>query len=368
MSTDPFNAQLTIDLGAIAQNYAHLCQRAKGALVAPVVKADAYGLGAPQVARRLWAEGARSFFVARISEGEALRQGLGTQRPATIYVLDGAPTGSAPRLLASNLTPVLNSLAQISEWAGLGRSRAVPLKSAIQIDTGMNRLGLRLEEAASLVQSIDALKGLDFDLLISHLACASEPDYPANAQQAARFKAAMALFPEAMASLANSGGIFLGPDYHHDLVRPGISLYGGGPFGVPHPDLACVATLTAPILQIRQVRPGESIGYGASFTATHPMRIAILAAGYADGVLRSFGPMGMVWFDGARRKVLGHLSMDMIAIELGDTSTVKPGDQVELLGPNMPLDLAASASGTIAYECLVRLAPRLERTYLGLTD
>ena len=345
MSTDPFNAQLTIDLGAIAQNYAHLCQRAKGALVAPVVKADAYGLGAVMVARRLWAEGARSFFVARISEGEALRQGLGTQRPATIYVLDGAPTGSA-----------------------LGRSRAVTLKSAIQIETGMNRLGLRLEEAASLVQSIDALKGLDIDLLISHLACASEPDHPANAEQAARFKAAMALFPEAKASLANSGGIFLGPDYHHDLVRPGISLYGGGPFGVPHPDLACVAILTAPILQIRQVRPGESIGYGASFTATHPMRIAILGAGYADGVLRSFGPMGMVWFDGARRKVLGRLSMDMIAIELDDTSTVKPGDQVELLGPNMPLDLAASASGTIAYECLVRLAPRLERTYLGQAD
>ena len=366
MSTDPFNAQLSIDLDALAQNYAHLCQRAKGAVVAPVVKADAYGLGAVLVARRLWAEGARSFFVARISEGEALRHGLGPQRPATVYVLDGAPIGSAPRLLASHLTPVLNSLAQISEWAGLGRSKPEPLKAAIQIDTGMNRLGLRLEEAVSLVQSLDGLKGLDIELMISHLACASEPDHPANAQHATRFKQARSLFPNAKASLANSGGIFLGPDYHHDLVRPGISLYGGGPFAVPHPDLACVATLEAPILQVRPVQPGETIGYGASFTATRPMRIAILAAGYADGVLRAFGPEGMVWFDGAQRKVVGRLSMDMIAIDLGDTSSAKPGDRAELLGPHMALDLAASASGTIAYECLVRLAPRLERTYLGL--
>jgi alanine racemase len=366
MPNDPFHAILTIDLDALAQNYHTLTKVAGGAEVVPVVKADAYGLGAVAVGRRLWAEGARRFFVARISEGEALRQGLGTNRPATIYVLDGAPPGSAPRLAAARLTPVLNSAAQVSEWAGFGRAQAQPLSAAIQIDTGMNRLGLRLDEASALTQSMDALKGLDIELMISHLACASEPDHPANAQQASRFKQARSLFPNAKASLANSGGIFLGPDYHHDLVRPGISLYGGGPFAVPHPDLACVATLEAPILQVRPVQPGETIGYGASFTATRPMRIAILAAGYADGVLRAFGPEGMVWFDGAQRKVVGRLSMDMIAIDLGETRSAKPGDRAELLGPHLALDLAASASGTIAQECLVRLAPRLERTYLGL--
>jgi alanine racemase len=368
MPTDPFHASLSIDLDALAQNYHTLTKVAGGAEVAPVIKADAYGLGAVAVSRRLWAEGARRFFVARISEGEALRQGLGTNRPATIYVLDGAMPGSAPRLAASRLTPVLNSAAQVSEWAGLGRAQAQPLSAAIQIDTGMNRMGLRIDEAAALTQSMDAFKGLDIDLVMSHLACASEPSHPANAIQAQQFKEARALFPEAQASLANSGGIFLGHGYHHDLVRPGISLYGGGPFGVGHPDLATVATLTAPILQIRTVRPGETIGYGATFTASHAMRVAILGAGYADGVLRAFGSDGHAWFGGEKRKLLGRISMDMMAMELDEGHLAHPGDMAELLGPNMPVDAVAAASGTIAYECLVRVAPRLVRTYVGRAD
>ncbi len=368
MPIDPFHASLTVDLDALALNYQNLLKVAGGAEVAPVVKADAYGLGAAEVSRRLWAEGARRFFIARINEGEALRSSLGPKRPATIYVLDGAPTGSATRLAAANLTPVLNSPAQVSEWAGFGRSQSQPAKAAIQIDTGMNRLGLRLEEAAALTQSPDALRGLDLDLVMSHLACATEPEHPANGAQAKRFAEVLPLFPGVRASLANSGGLFLGPDYHHDLVRPGISLYGGGPFGVSHPDLAAVATLSAPILQIRTVRPGETIGYGATFTAPHAMRVAILGAGYADGVLRAFGPEGHVWFGGKRRKLLGRISMDMMAMALDETDQVQPGDRAELLGPNMPLDQVAAASGTIAYECLVRLAPRLVGTYAGQTD
>jgi alanine racemase len=365
MSIDPFHAYLTIDLDALAHNYAALQRQARGAKVAAVVKADAYGLGANQVAARLWAEGARQFFVARISEGEDLRSALGPDRPATIYVLDGAPSGSAPRLQASNLTPVLNSFAQVSEWSSLGRSVTGGLRAALQIDTGMNRLGLRLEEAKALVQSMDALRGLSIDLVISHLACASEPAHPANAAQLASFQEARSLFPEARASLANSAGVFLGQDYLFDLVRPGISLYGGGPFGVPHPSLRPVARLTAPILQIREIRPGESVGYGATFTAEQPVRAAIIAAGYADGVLRSFSNSGLVWLGGAYRKVLGRLSMDMTAIEISHDLVVAPGDLVELLGDHVALDDAASASGTIAYECLVRLAPRLQRTYRG---
>ncbi len=362
MPLDPFHAHLTIDLDALAHNYAAL---QRGAQVAPVVKADAYGLGAAQVATRLWAEGARTFFVARISEGEDLHEALGPDRPATIYVLDGAPSGSAARLEASNLTPVLNSAAQVSEWSSHGRSAKGGLGAALQIDTGMNRLGLRLEEAKALVQSIDGLRGLSIDLVMSHLACASEPAHPANAAQLARFQEARSLFPEARASLANSAGVFLGQDYLFDLVRPGISLYGGGPFGVPHPSLRPVAHLTAPILQIREVRPGETIGYGATFTADRPIRAAIIAAGYADGVLRSFGKAGQVWLGGGYRTVLGRLSMDMIAIEISHDLVVAPGDRVELLGDHVALDDAASASGTIAYECLVRLAPRLQRTYQG---
>jgi alanine racemase len=365
MSLDPFHANLTIDLDALAHNYVALQDQARGAEVAPVVKADAYGLGANQVAARLWAQGARAFFVARISEGEDLRTGLGPDRPATIYVLDGAPSGSGARLGASDLTPVLNSLAQVSEWSSQGRAVRGGLKAALQIDTGMNRLGLRLEEAKALIQSFDGLRGLSMDLVISHLACASEPAHPANAAQLARFHEARALFPEARASLANSAGVFLGQDYLFDLVRPGISLYGGGPFGGPHPALRPVVHLTAPILQIREIRPGETIGYGATFTAERPIRAAIIAAGYGDGVLRSFGKAGQVWLGRAYRKVLGRLSMDMTAIEISQDLVVAPGDQVELLGDHVALDDAASASGTIAYECLVRLAPRVQRTYRG---
>lgn len=365
MSTDPFHAHLTIDLDAVAHNYAALRQEARGAEVAAVVKADAYGLGAAQVARRLWAEGARRFFVARIIEGEDLRAALGPDRPATVHVLDGAPSGSAPRLQAADLTPVLNSASQVSEWSS--HARAVPggLKAALQIDTGMNRLGLRLEEAKALIQSFDGLRGLSIDLVISHLACASEPAHPANAAQLARFHEACALFPEASASLANSAGVFLGPDYLFDLVRPGISLYGGGPFGTAHPALRPVAHLTAPILQIREIRPGESVGYGAAFTADRPVRVAVIAAGYADGILRAYGKDGQTWLAGAHRRVLGRLSMDMIAIEISHDLAVAPGDQVELLGAHVALDDVAAASGTIAYECLVRLAPRLQRIYLG---
>ncbi len=365
MPIDPFHAHLTIDLDALAHNYVALRREARGAEVAPVVKADAYGLGAAQVANRLWAEGARRFFVARISEGEDLRTGLRPDRPATIYVLDGAQSGSAARLEAFDLTPVLNSASQVSEWSSYGRSVKGGLSAALQIDTGMNRLGLRLEEAKALVQSFDGLRGLSIDLVISHLACASEPVHPANAAQLARFQEARALFPEARASLANSAGVFLGPDYLFDLVRPGISLYGGGPFGLSHPALRPVANLTAPILQIREMRPGETIGYGATFTAEQPVRAAIIAAGYADGVLRSFGKEGQVWLGGAYRKVLGRLSMDMTAIEISHDLVIAPGDRVELLGDHVALDDAASASGTIAYECLVRLAPRLQRTYRG---
>ena len=365
MSLDPFHAHLIVDLDALTHNYAALQHEARGAEVAPVVKADAYGLGAAQVATHLWAEGARTFFVARISEGEDLRAALGPDRSATIYVLDGAPAGSAPRLQTADLTPVLNSAAQVSEWSSHARSVKGGLEAALQIDTGMNRLGLRPEEAKALVQSFDGLRGLSIDLVISHLACASEPAHPANPAQRTRFQEARSLFPEARASLANSAGVFLGQDYLFDLVRPGISLYGGGPFGVSHPALRPVAHLTAPILQVREVRPGESVGYGATFTAEKPVRAAIIAAGYADGVLRSFGKAGQVWLGGAYRKVLGRLSMDMIAIEISHDLVVAPGDRVELLGDHVGLDDAASASGTIAYECLVRLAPRLQRTYRG---
>lgn len=353
-------ARLGVDLDALAANHALLCSTAAGAEVAPVVKAEAYGLGAAPVARRLWAEGARSFFVARVSEGEDLRAALGPGRPARIYVLDGAPAGAMPRLQAAELTPVLNSLAQVEEasaWAG-ARGR---VSVALHVDTGLNRLGLRVEEAEALVQGPDRLKRLELVLLMSHLACGPTPGHPMNRRQLERFKAVSTLFPGVRRSLANSAGTFLGADYHFDLVRPGITLYGGGPEERHDPRLAAVATLEAPILQVRAVPPGESVGYDATFTAQAPARVAIVPIGHADGLLRASAGHGFVFFDGARRPILGSVSMDLVAVDVTGCEAARPGAMAEIIGPNALVDDVAKAAGTISYEILVRLSSRAER-------
>jgi len=358
-------ARLTIDLDALGANYRTFCARARGAEVAPVVKADGYGLGAAQVSRRLWAEGARSFHVARLEEGEALRQALGPQRPAAIYVLDGAVSGSAPRLAAAELIPVLSTAGQVEVYGAYARGAATPLPCGLHVDTGMNRLGLRPEEVEALLASTDRLAALKLELVISHLACAEAPSHPLNARQAALLKHAHRLFPHARASLANSAGVWLGEDFLFDMVRPGVGLYGSGPRGRPDPDIRPVATFEAPILDVRAVSAGETVGYGASFTAPGPLRAAVVAAGYADGILRSASPGGSVWFDGAPRRLLGRVSMDLIVVDVTDCQAAQPGALVEILGPNLLLDDAAKAAGTVAYELLTRLSSRAQRVYSG---
>jgi alanine racemase len=357
-------ARLTVDLDALAANHAVLKQLAGPAEVAPVVKADGYGLGVGPIAQRLWAEGARSFFVARLEEGEALRAELGEARPARILVLDGATSGSAPRLAQARLVPVLNSPAQVEVFAAFARGNG-PLPAALHLDTGMNRLGLTLDELQVLAAAPDRLQGLDLQLLMSHLACADDEEHRLNAQQAGRFKKARALLPGVPGSLANTGGAFLGPAFHHDLVRPGIGLYGGGPFARPHPQLKQVATLQAPIVQVRAVSEGETIGYGATFTADRAHRVAVIAAGYADGVLRSSAGRGRAFLAGDYRKILGRISMDLMVLDVTGCEDAFPGAMVELLGPNIPVDDAAEAAGTASYEVLTRLGHRAERVYLG---
>jgi len=340
--------RLTLDLDALARNYAVLRDTA-GVEAAPAIKADGYGVGASEAALRLWDEGARSFHVARLTEGETLRAALG-ERPATIYVLDGPTPGSQNRLHAARLTPVINSLDQAAAWDGA---------AAIHIDTGMNRLGLTAAEAATLTGRPDVV------LVMSHLACAGKPADPMNALQLERFRAVRASFPQAPASLASSGGIFLGRDYAFDQVRPGISLFGGGPHDRPDARISTVVTLEAAILQMRQVPAGESIGYARAFTAERDLTVGILAAGYADGVPWSAHPGGLVWFEGALRRMVGRISMDMIAVDLTGCKTAKPGEMVELVGANLPVDDAAKAAGTTAYELLTRLSTRAERRFVG---
>ncbi len=358
-------SRLTIDLDALAHNYAALRREAAGAEVAAVVKADGYGLGARPIALRLHAQGARTFFVARVSEGEALRQALG-EHPADIFVLDGAPPDSSPRLRAARLIPVLSSLEQVARW-GAEAHGGPALPAALHVDTGMNRLGLRAEQAWSLVSDPARLSGLRVIHIMSHLACAENPGSPANARQLAAFRTARALFPDARASLANSAGTFLGPDHRFDLVRPGISLYGGGPRGHTDERLRPVATYEASILQVRDVAPGETVGYGGTYRAERPLRAAIIAAGYADGLLRSASPGAYAALHGRRAPILGRVSMDLIALDVTDIPA-REGDLAQLLGPEAPIDEIATLAGTIAYELLTRISARAERRYIGAAD
>jgi alanine racemase len=362
--SDLADARLIVDLDALSANHAVLRREAVGAEVAPVVKADAYGLGCAPVARRLWAEGARSFFVARLAEGERLRAELGPERGADIYVLDGAAPGAPPRLAAADLIPVLNSPAQIEEVCAWAAAHGA-MRAALHIDTGLNRLGLRPEEACALAAAPDRLEGLELALVMSHLACAADPSHPMNARQLETFEQLSALFPGVRRSLANSGGVFLDRAYHFDLVRPGITLYGGGPRERHDPRLAAVARLEAPILQVRALPPGESVGYDATFTASAPMKIAVVPVGHADGYLRSGAGRAWAWFAGERRQVLGCVSMDLVELDVTGCDEARPGDMVELLGPNVPVDDLAAAAGTISYEILVRLSHRAARSWRG---
>ncbi|CAN5332825.1 alanine racemase [soil metagenome] len=342
-------ARLTVDLNALARNF-HALSAISGSPAHPVVKADGYGLGAAACAARLVSEGARTFFVARVSEGVLLRAVLGSE--PTIYVFDGCPGDSIPDLRTANLRPVINHPAQQSAWLASGGGAC-----GLQIDTGMNRLGFRPEDAPEPFDGVE--------LVLSHLACADTPAEPMNRRQRDIFAQVTARYPGAIRSFANSSGCFLGPDFAFDAVRPGISLYGGGPEGRPDPRIAPVATLTADILQIRDVPVGESVGYSRGFIAERPTRVATCAAGYADGLLRSYSTgSGQVWLNGALRPLLGRVSMDVIAVDVTDADAAL-GDAVELFGANRMLDDAAAAAGTISYELLTSILPRVPRGYVG---
>ena len=344
----PSPATLTVDLNALAHNF-HALEAISGAPVHPVVKADSYGLGAVACASRLMSEGARVFFVARLLEGEVLRTGLGAE--PTIYVLDGCVGDNASRLKAADLRPVLNHGEQLASWRAAGGGAC-----GLQIDTGMNRLGFRAEDAP------DPFDGLE--LVMSHLACADDPSQPMNRGQCDAFTAVAQQYPGTMRSFANSGGCFLGPDYAFDAVRPGICLYGGGPEGRPDDRIRSVATLTAQVLQIRDVPAGESVGYSRGFKAQSAVRIATCGVGYADGVLRSTNAKGLgrVWANGALCPILGRVSMDVIAIDVTDVD-IAVGDDVELFGTNRALDDAATAAGTISYELLTSVTARVPRLF-----
>jgi alanine racemase len=354
--------RLTIDLGALAANWRELAAASAPAECAAVVKADAYGIGIEPAVAALSAAGCRTFFVALPEEGRRVRA---VDADAAIYVLNGFFPEALDTYRESALRPVLNSLEEVEAWARL--AGAGP--SAVQVDTGMNRLGLSVREALILAEHGGLHANFAPQLLISHLACTDAPEHPLNRVQLALFEEVRAQFPTLPASLANSAGLFLGPDYRFQLTRPGIALYGA-PFAEERPPLSTVAVLEARVLQIREAKAGETVGYGAAEQLKRDSRIAILSAGYADGYRRSAGSSdrragARVFLHGRDAPVVGRVSMDLIAVDVTDLPTVARGEWVELFGANMPIGEVAAAAGTIAYELMTGLSRRAERVYVN---
>jgi alanine racemase len=353
-------SSLTVRLGRIAGNYAALRGLASKASVAAVVKADGYGLGAAMVATSLHAQGCDTFFVARLQEGIALRPLLPKAR---IFVFDGAQEEAAPALIAHDLIPVLNSLPQIAVWSAAAKNAGHLLDAAIHIDTGMNRLGLTAEELPVLAaESKTRLSGLRLTLLMSHLACSDQPQNPMNRVQLSRFRTALAMLPPAPASLAASGGILLGRDYLFDLARAGLALYGGNPQPEKKSPVRPAAFLKARVLQLRELGAGETVGYGATFTAPRPTLLATVALGYADGIARALSNRGMAFAGGKRVKLVGRVSMDLTGLDVSGAA-IGLGDEVEFLGDHISLEDMAEAAGTNAYEILTSLSRRAPHRY-----
>ena len=310
-------ALLTIDLGAIAANWRGLRDAGRVASrhvdCAAVVKADAYGTGATVVGPRLVAEGCRQFFVAHIEEGIALRAVV---PDLPICVLNGLLPGTEEDFVAHGLTPALNHLGQLNAWRAAAQRFNRPLDAVIHIDTGLNRLGFEAEEAQVLINERGRLRGLRLALIMSHLVVSEEPDNPINGEQLSRFRTFVKAMPGAPMSFANSSGIFLGPDYHFDLLRPGAALYGINPLPGRDNPMLPVVTLVSRILQVRRIDAFQTVGYGAAWRAARPSRIATIALGYADGYFRTLINRTHVHLAGHRVPVIGRISMDLVTIDV----------------------------------------------------
>lgn len=355
---------LTIDLDAIAANWRLLAGKLGGARCAGVVKADAYGLGLAQVAPALAAAGCETFFVAQLDEAIALRQLL---PDAEIGVLSGPVAGAEPEYARYRLLPVLNHCGDIDAWRAFTAAHGAH-PAILHIDTGMARLGLSDAELDRLVAEPERLHGLPLAYVMSHLACADEPEHPLNAEQLARFRGALARLPaRAPASFANSSGIFLGPDYHFDLARPGVALYGVNPApGQPNP-MAPVVRLQGRILQVRDVDRPMTVGYGATQSVAPPAKLATVSVGYADGLLRSLSHRGGAVIAGTPAPLVGRVSMDLIVLDVtgAPPGSAMPGAFVDLIGQGRSLDDVATEAGTIGYEILTSLGARYHRRYVG---
>lgn len=361
---DRAGAILEVDLAGIAANWRLLARRVQPAGCAAVVKADAYGLGAPLVAPALAAAGCRRFFVATIDEGITLRRVL--PESAEIAVFNGLLPGCADDFIEFGLVPVLNHPGQIADWRSAA-SRHGKGAAILHVDTGMGRLGLTLREFDRLAEELCRPDPIQWRALISHLACSDDPQHPLNGIQLDRFAAARRRLAHLPASLVASSGIFLGPEFQFDFARPGAALYGVNPQpGCPNP-MRQIVRLKGRILQIREVDRDQTVGYGALHVMAAPGRLATVAIGYADGWLRSVSQRGSGRVGGKRVPLLGRVSMDLIVFDVSDVdpALVRPGGFIELLHEDYGVDAAAADANTIGYEILTALGRRYHRVYRG---
>lgn len=355
------NCVMRVDLDALARNYRALRTAAIPGRCGAVIKANAYGLGVEPVAKRLFDEGCRHFFVANLSEGTALRALFAT---AEIFVLSGALDGEERALRVASLIPVLNSHEQVVRWVELGDSKRYP--AVINLDTGMSRLGLDARELNQLALDTGTLGELEIAYVMTHLACGDTPENSMNERQIAEFEVLKQRLPPAPTSIGNSAGLLSGEKYRGDLSRPGIALYGGNPFSSRANPMEPVVTLLAPVLQVREVTRTATVGYGATRQVDAPARLATLGVGYADGIPYSLSNSGRGYLSDTYVPIVGRVSMDLVSVDVSAAPrhSVYPGAMVELVGPNVLLDEVAEAAGTIGYEILTGLGPRWQRRYL----
>jgi len=355
-------AILDINLDAIAANWRTLDATHPGA-TAGILKANAYGLGAAQVAPKLFAAGCRHFFTAHLAEALAIRDLV---PGALLAVLNGLLPQDVRDYSAHEITPVLGSLAEIALWQSESRRLGKPLPALLHFDTGISRLGLSHEAFLCLRENPALLDGIRGKFLMTHLVSAENHADPVNQAQLARFSAIRAAFPGIPASIANSSGMFLGAEFHMDLARPGAAVYGINPKPGRKNPMQPVVRLAARIMQVQNLQPGETVGYNGIWTAPRPSRIAVLSVGYADGYLRSLSNRATAMFDGTRIPLVGRVSMDLSTFDITDAPNAGVGDYIDLIGPGHDADALAIEAGTNGYEILTSLGHRYQRRYAGV--
>lgn len=362
-SNEGASGYLTIDLSAISRNYEKLSAAVSPAKAAAVVKADSYGLGAAKISATLLAAGCRHFFVAHFCEATEIKPHLSDE--ARIFVLNGLQPGNETPAAEAGIIPVLNSMEQLQLWSATARALNRCLPAVLQFDTGMSRLGFPPEERALLADELRGNKDIEILFIMSHLASADDENSQQNGDQLAEMHRIAEEFPAFSVCFANSGGVFLGSEYHGVLARPGIALYGGAPNNGEINPMEPVVRLDVAVIQTRTVPAGARVGYGATYVAQTEMRLATIAAGYADGLPRSLSDSGAVYYNGVRLPIVGRVSMDSITIDISalPAGTLSLGSLVEVIGPNQTLEMLGADAGTISYEMLTSLGHRYRRQY-----